>query len=104
MFTDDCNKLLRCVMEGKKTNEYKQKYPQRGEFLFSCSPCPGFGCDFGCLFGCLFVCLFGCLFVMVFDCLYICLFVIDKTMVGKKPGFPNKNQPSGFLFWFFGLF
>ena len=56
------------------------------------------------LFVFLGVCLFGCLFVMVFDCLYICLFVIDKTMVGKKPGFPNKNQPSGFLFWFFGLF
>ena len=28
VFTDDCNELLHSVMEGKKLNEFNQKYPQ----------------------------------------------------------------------------
>ncbi len=44
VFTDDCNKRLCCVMEGKKMNEFKQKYPQPGEVELLCGgpPCPGF--------------------------------------------------------------
>ena len=43
VFTDGCNKLLYCVVEGKKTNEFNQKYPQRGEVDLLCGgqPCQG---------------------------------------------------------------
>jgi len=40
VFTDGCNKLLYCVVEGKKTNEFNQKYPQRGEVDLLCGGQP----------------------------------------------------------------
>lgn len=44
MFTDDCNVLLKLVMEGEKQNEMGQKLPQKGDVELLCGgpPCQGF--------------------------------------------------------------
>ena len=35
VFTDDCNLLLKNIIEGKEYNEKKQKYPQRGKLMLN---------------------------------------------------------------------
>ncbi|KAB7504337.1 DNA (cytosine-5)-methyltransferase PliMCI [Armadillidium nasatum] len=44
VFTDDCNILLKLVMEGKTVNDKGQKLPQKGEVDMLCGgpPCQGF--------------------------------------------------------------
>uniref|UniRef100_A0A1B6C2M8 DNA (cytosine-5)-methyltransferase n=1 Tax=Clastoptera arizonana TaxID=38151 RepID=A0A1B6C2M8_9HEMI len=44
VFTEDCNQLLKDVMDGKKTNCRGQKLPQKGEVELLCGgpPCQGF--------------------------------------------------------------
>jgi len=44
VFTDDCNLLLRNVIQGQTHNQKKQKYPQKGDVDLLCGgpPCQGF--------------------------------------------------------------
>ena len=44
VFTDDCNILLKLVMEGTKTNDRGQPLPMRGDVELLCGgpPCQGF--------------------------------------------------------------
>ncbi|KAK3733077.1 hypothetical protein QZH41_008420, partial [Actinostola sp. cb2023] len=44
VFSDDCNELLKLVMDGKETNSTGQKLPRRGEVELLCGgpPCQGF--------------------------------------------------------------
>ncbi|CAN8014880.1 unnamed protein product [Ixodes persulcatus] len=44
IFTDDCNRLLRLVMDGESTNERGQTLPQKGDVEVLCGgpPCQGF--------------------------------------------------------------
>lgn len=44
VFTDDCNLLLKAVMEGQTVNDVGQKLPQKGEVELLCGgpPCQGF--------------------------------------------------------------
>ncbi|XP_076670133.1 DNA methyltransferase 1a [Andrena cerasifolii] len=44
VFTDDCNTLLKSVMDGQTTNEIGQKLPQKGQVELLCGgpPCQGF--------------------------------------------------------------
>ncbi|XP_046403240.1 DNA (cytosine-5)-methyltransferase PliMCI-like isoform X2 [Ischnura elegans] len=44
VFSDDCNDLLRLVMDGKETNDSGQSLPQKGEVELLCGgpPCQGF--------------------------------------------------------------
>ncbi|VVC27154.1 C-5 cytosine methyltransferase,S-adenosyl-L-methionine-dependent methyltransferase,DNA methylase, C-5 [Cinara cedri] len=44
VFNDDCNKLLKLVLSGKRTNDKNQKIPERGEvdIIFGGPPCQGF--------------------------------------------------------------
>ncbi|XP_006821782.2 DNA (cytosine-5)-methyltransferase 1 [Saccoglossus kowalevskii] len=44
VFTDDCNTLLRLVMDGETTNSVGQKLPQKGQVELLCGgpPCQGF--------------------------------------------------------------
>ncbi|KAH7979028.1 hypothetical protein HPB49_007864 [Dermacentor silvarum] len=44
IFTDDCNRLLRLVMDGETVNEHGQTLPQKGDVELLCGgpPCQGF--------------------------------------------------------------
>ncbi|KAH7980184.1 hypothetical protein HPB49_013687 [Dermacentor silvarum] len=44
IFTDDCNRLLRLVMDGETVNEHGQALPQKGDVELLCGgpPCQGF--------------------------------------------------------------